>query len=51
VSNNSWGSHSRSSYPITKSVPKQLMSGLTTAQKKVVKKMHKKKRRLQKYGE
>jgi hypothetical protein len=45
MSNNSWGSHSRSSHPLTKSVPKQLISSLTTAQKKVVKKMHKKKRR------
>ncbi len=45
MSNNLWGSHSRNSYPFDKSVPKKVMSGLTTIQKKVVKKMHKKKRR------
>ena len=45
MSNNSWGSHSRSSYPFTKSVPKEVVEKLTTTQKKTIKKMHKKKRR------
>jgi hypothetical protein len=45
MTNNSWGSHSRSSFPNNKSVPKEVMKDLTSTQKREIKKMHKKKRR------
>lgn len=43
--NHSRWSHSRSSFPSDKSVPKEVMKDLTSTQKQVAKKMHKKKRR------
>lgn len=43
MSNKSWGSHSRSSYPSNKQVPKEVLKNLTSTQKQVAKKMHKKK--------
>ena len=38
--NNSWGSHSRSSYPNGKMIPKSQVKDLTSAGKKTIKKMH-----------
>ena len=43
--NNSWGSHSRSSYPNGKMIPKSQVKDLTSAGKKTIKKMHIKKMR------
>lgn len=45
MSNGSWGSHSGSSHPNDKGVPKEKVKDLTSTQKQVVKKRHKKKRR------
>lgn len=41
--NKQWGSTQRSSYPINKMVPKGELKNLTSKQKHVYKKMHKKK--------
>mgnify|MGYP000992979003 CR=1 FL=1 len=45
MSNRSWGSHSGTSHNNEKSVPKQLIKDLTSEQKTICKKRHKKKRR------
>lgn len=45
MSNGSWGSHSGNSHNNEKSVPKELIKNLTSGQKGVCKKRHKKKRR------
>ena len=43
--NNSWGSHSRASYPNGKMIPKSQVKDLTPEGKKTIKKMHIKKMR------
>ena len=42
---NNWGSHNGQSHSIDKSIPKEQTRGLTSTQREVRKKRHKKKRR------
>lgn len=49
--NNSWGSHSRCSYPNNKMVPKSQLKDLSPTAKKVTKKQHIKKIRVEKIPE